>query len=518
MAESLVPLCQQLLARAGAHAERVLLHHRGRDWTFGEVAAGANGIAAWLQEHGVKPGDRVALAMANSADYVVSYFGIQLCGACAVTLDALQAGPELSYAIDHSGAVAAIMSPPVQQKIAKGGQPMPALRTVIVGGPPEATIAGVDTVLLDDVKSAAPRTFSPASLTSPAQIIYTSGTTGHPKGVVLSHGNLAANTASIIASLSLPELDRVFAILAFSYSYGNSLLLTHVSCGGSVVIASDFVFWNDVLGLMEKQKATGFAGIPSSFAMLLNRSDFLRRPWPDLNYLTCAGGALPLPTIKRIHEALPHVDLYLMYGQTEASARLSCLPPGEVERKLGSAGRAIPGVELTIRDDSGAAMPAGELGEVVARGDNIMTGYFNDQRATAQVLRGDGLHTGDIGRIDEEGFLFITGRSDDVIKSGGYRIGPQEIEDAALQVQGVAEVGVTGLPDEVLGSVPVAFVVATGEDASLVPRIRAHLETVLARFKVPREIHLVASLPRTSNGKLQRRKLVSLLPTGSKPG
>ncbi len=514
---SLVPLPEQLQRRSAAHPDRVLLHHRGLDWTYGEISAGAQGIAAWLAERGVQPGDRVVLAMANCAEYVTGYFGIQMSGACAVTLDALLAGGELSYAINHSGSVVAILSPTVNQRVARAGIEMPALRSVLLTGASTDAIAGVETVVLDESIGARTRERPSLSLASAAQIIYTSGTTGRPKGVVLSHQNLAANTASIIESLALRELDSVFAILAFSYSYGNSLLLTHVSCGGRVVMASDFVFWNDVLGLMEKQKASGFAGIPSSFAMLLNRSDFLRRRWPDLRYLTCAGGALPLPTIQRIREALPHLDLFLMYGQTEASARLSCLPPVDIERKLGSAGRAIPGVELTIRDESGAEVRPGEVGEVVARGRSIMTGYFNDPDATAQVLREDGLHTGDLGRLDDEGYLFITGRGDDVIKSGGYRIGPQEIEDAALQVDGVAEVGVTGIRDEVLGVVPVAFVVALRDDPSLVQRIRTHLETVLARYKVPRDIKLVSALPRTLNGKLQRRKLLELLVAGDPP-
>jgi acyl-CoA synthetase (AMP-forming)/AMP-acid ligase II len=511
MSETRVPLAEQLQRRAASHPERTLLHHRGRDRTYGEICAGAEGVAAWLIAHGVKPGDRVALVMPNCAEYVMGYFGIQLAGACAVTLDALQAGEELAYAINHSGSVAAILSPPLHERLARAEAKLETLRSVLLTAASKATIANTTVALIDEVTPlSGPR---PAvALESPAQIIYTSGTTGRPKGVVLSHRNLAANTASIIASLSLREMDSVFAILAFSYSYGNSLLLTHVSCGGSVVVASDFVFWNDVLDLMERQKASGFAGIPSSFAMLVNRSDFLRRKWPELRYLTCAGGALPLPVIERLRESLPHVSLYCMYGQTEASARLSCLPPAEIERKLGSAGRAIPGVELTVRDESGAVAAPGELGEIVARGDNIMMGYFNDPQATAQVLRADGLHTGDMGRMDADGYLFITGRGDDVIKSGGYRIGPQEIEDAALQVAGVAEVGVTGIPDPMLGLVPVAFVVPVEPDASLVQRVRAHLEKVLARFKQPRDIHVVAKLPRTLNGKLQRRLLVELIP------
>jgi long-chain acyl-CoA synthetase len=513
----LVPLPEQLQRWASHDPDRVLLHHVGRDWSYGEIFRNAQSVGSWLAESGVRPDDRVALGLPNGAEYVIAYFGIGLAGACAVTLEASQTGRELAYAVNHSTSTAAILSGVAHQRLVQSGEPTPSLRRVMITGPVTDEMAGGNTTSMAEVMHRAARRMSAALLDSAAQIIYTSGTTGRPKGVVLSHKNLAANTSSIIASLSLGKEDSAFAILPFSYSYGNSVMLTHVSRGGRIVIASDFVFWMDVLDVMQRQKATGFAGIPSSFAMLINRSDFLRRAWPDLRYLTCAGGALPLSLVERIRHELPHVALYLMYGQTEASARLACLPPEDLERKLGSAGRAIADVELTIRDDTGALVSVGETGEIVARGDNIMREYWNDPEATTRVLRPDGLHTGDLGRMDAEGYLFITGRKDDVIKSGGYRIGPQEIEDVVLEVEGVAEAGVTGVKDEVLGAVPVAFVVARTNDPSLANRIRSHLTAVLPRFKIPRDIHVVGALPRTPNGKLQRRKLLELIPASESP-
>ena len=505
-------LPHRLLERASRHPERVLLHHRGRDWTFAEVGAAAAGVAATLQSQGVRPGDRVAIAFPNSCEYAAAYFGAQLAGACAVTLDAAQPGQELAYAVAHSGSVAALFDAAPWKRLMETEAALPSLRSAILapGAVPPQTVAAVS--VADAIRFRAPLETHTPSGGDPAQIIYTSGTTGKPKGVVLSHRNLAANTDAIAASLSLREGDSVFAILAFSYSYGNSLLLTHVSCGGRVVIAPDFVFWKDVLDLMQRQQASGFAGIPSSFGMLLNRSDFLRREWPHLRYLTCAGGALPLPTLDQLRQQLPSVSVYIMYGQTEASARLACLPPERLHEKLGSAGQAIPGVVLTIRDDEGREVPRNTVGEIVARGDNVMIGYHNDPAATADVLRPDGLHTRDMGRMDDDGFLFITGRRDDVIKSGGYRIGPQEIEDAMLAVDGVAEAGATGVPDDLLGAAPVAFFVARSPDPQLLARIKTHLAAVLPRYKVPREIHEVQALPRTSNGKLQRRRLKEMLP------
>ena len=509
----MMSLPQRLLERAARHPERVLLQHRGRDWTYAEVATAAGGIAATLKAQGVQPGDRVAIAFPHSIEYAAAYFGVQMAGACAVTLDAAQPGPELAYAVGHSGSVTAIFDAAPWKRLMEAETALPALRSAILGPGAASPQTVAATSVADAIGLRDPGESRIPSPPDPAQIIYTSGTTGKPKGVVLSHQNLAANTDAIAASLSLREGDSVFAILAFSYSYGNSLLLTHVACGGRVVIAPDFVFWKDVLDLMQRQQAAGFAGIPSSFGMLLNRSDFLRREWPHLRYLTCAGGALPLPILDQLRRQLPSVSVYVMYGQTEASARLACLPPERLHEKLGSAGQAIPGVVLTIRDDDGQEVPRNTVGEIVARGDNIMLGYYNDPAATAEVLRPDGLHTRDMGRMDDDGFLFITGRRDDVIKSGGYRIGPQEIEDAMLAVEGVAEAGATGVPDDLLGAAPVAFFVARTPDPDLPGRIKTHLAAVLPRYKVPREIHEVSALPRTSNGKLQRRRLKELLPS-----
>jgi acyl-CoA synthetase (AMP-forming)/AMP-acid ligase II len=330
--------------------------------------------------------------------------------------------------------------------------------------------------------------------------------------VTLSHRNLVANTESIVRYLALTADDSVLVILPLFYSYGNSLLLTHVHVGGELVLASDFVFWNRALDLLERRRATGFAGVPSSYAMLLERSDFARRKFPDLRYLTCAGGGLPPPAARRLRSIVPHAELFLMYGQTEASARLSTLLPRDFERKLGSIGQAIPGVELDVRGEDGASAAPGEPGELVARGANVMVGYWNDPQATARVL-GDGwLHTGDLARKDEEGFFWIVGRKSDMIKSGAYRIGPEEVEEVLRGVEGVGDVAVVGQPDEVFGEVPVAFVVPAG--CASAETILEEARRRLPRHKWIRAVRLIDALPRTTSGKVRRGVLRERLRAG----
>jgi acyl-CoA synthetase (AMP-forming)/AMP-acid ligase II len=512
MSRSALPtLTERFAESAHEHPDAVLLCHRGRHWTYREVEQRAHAIAAWLGDAGVTHGDRVGIVLPNSCEYVAAYFAILHAGACVVALNPDTTAREIGYVLGHCGASAVVLGDANVARLGEVAEQLPRLRAVLVAGdaPVPATLSERRNARLPDVWEQSPPPSAGASvdLDDLAQIIYTSGTTGNPKGVTLSHRNLSANTASIVEYLSLTSADAAFVILPFFYSYGNSLLLTHIAVGGRLVLTSDFVFWNRALDLMQRERATGLAGVPSSFAMLLFRSDFRRRQFPDLRYMTCAGGALPPATVSQLQDVVPHVDLFLMYGQTEASARLSTLLPVDVERKLGSAGRAIPGVQITLRDENGQPVPPGQVGEIVARGENIMVGYWNDPETTGSVLRADGLYTGDLARMDDEGFMFIVGRKSDMIKSGAYRISPQEIEGVLVELNEVAEAAVVGKPDEIFGEIPVAFVVPAPDGTCTPEIVLAHAQRTLPRYKAVREVHIVETLPRTSSGKVRRTEL-----------
>jgi len=308
--------------------------------------------------------------------------------------------------------------------------------------------------------------------------------------------------------LQISPSDSVLAALPFFYSYGNSLLFTHLAAGGRLVIAADTVFWNRLLDLMERQQVTGLAGVPSTFAMLLRQSNIRQRALPQLRYITCAGGALPATALAELRRALPHVAVFPMYGQTEATARLSTLLPSELDERPGSIGRGIAGVSLRVINDHGQPVSPGETGEIVAAGDNVMLGYWDDKPATREVLRPEGLRTGDLARADEDGYIYIVGRKSDIIKSGSYRIHPQEIEEAILALEGVAEAAVVGRPDETWGEAPVAFVVPAPSASGLSGRdVLEHCRRLLPRYKRVREVRLVKSLPKTPSGKVLRSKL-----------
>ena len=504
--------------QAQRHPSAIAVHDDGRDYSYAEVRDAAIEFAEWLDSSGTQRSDRVAFIMPNCAEYVWNYLGILKAGRVVVGLNPDMAVEELKFILEDCtpsvvvlGGKAKRFHESIRRLSETIAAPQFILTTVAedeIQPLLENRTSGAEQSAHDNHRQGLAREFRDL-----AQIIYTSGTTGRPKGVMLTHRNLSANSKSIVEYLSLDSRDSVLVVLPFQYSYGNSLLITHLAVGGRLVLAKDFVFWNRVLDLMEQQQVSGFAGVPSTFALILFRSNVAERRFPHLRYMTCAGGGL-LPThVETVREVFPDSQLFLMYGQTEATARLSSLMPDDIDRKFESIGRGIDRVTLVVLDEDSRSVPPGEVGEIVARGPNIMLGYWNDPEGTRKVLRSEGLRTGDLARVDEDGYIFIVGRRSDMIKSGAYRISPHEIEDIILRRPDVAEVAVVGQPDDVWGEIPVAFVVAACEaDAEA---ILAACRRALPRYKQPRSIRIVDSLPRTSSGKVRRSLLRETVPSES---
>lgn len=512
-------LLDMLEDRFRTFADRTLLHDRGRDHSYAAVSILADRLARFLHAEGVQAGDRVGLLLANSVEYVAAWLASLRLGAIVVPLNPETTSRELGQTLGRCAPTAVVCTGRTIEALAGGEGCLEALKAVVVVGPEAVgsagSVGGAKTVAWEAAVATGaalpyPERKAAGLPTSPAQIIFTSGTTGRPKGVVLSSENIRSNTLAIVASLKLTCEDAVFATLPFFYSYGASLLLTHAAAGGRLVLSNDFVFWNRALDLMAAQGATGFSGVPSSYAILLSRSDFGKRSFPTLRYLTCAGGALAPAHLRALNEAHPQAEVFLMYGQTEAAARLSILSPADLPAKAGSIGKGLPGVELQVVDDSGRPVPPGGSGEIVARGPNVMLGYWNDPEATAEAVRDGWLHTGDLARVDEEGFIYVVGRRSDLMKCGSYRIHPLEIEEAVLEVAGVAEAAVAPEPDPVQGQSPVAFVVRARDGAGLTEKaVLAACQQKLPRWKLPKRVVFVDAFPKTATGKIQRGRLLA---------
>ena len=337
-----------------------------------------------------------------------------------------------------------------------------------------------------------------------AEIIFTSGSTGKPKGVMISHKNLIANTDSIVDYLKLGQNDRILVVLPFYYCYGLSLFHTHLRAGGSVVLNNSFIFLGSVIKDLKENKCTGFAGVPSHFQILLRKSDsFKKTIFPDLKYVTQAGGKLASIFIDEFKESFPDVKFVVMYGQTEATARLSFLPPELYEEKKGSMGKGIPGVELKVINEKGEKVKPGETGEVIAHGDNIMIGYFADDDGTKNTLKNGWLYTGDLGTVDKDGYIYLTARKKEIIKVRGKRISPKEVEAVILELTEVIDCTIEGIDDEIEGEMLKATVVIRKDAKGKVTEesIMEHCSKHLALYKIPHVYDLKEELTISATGK-----------------
>jgi len=347
-----------------------------------------------------------------------------------------------------------------------------------------------------------------------AQILFTSGSTGLPKGVMLSHKNLIANTDSIVEYLKLTSDDIIEIVLPFYYCYGLSLLHTHLKVGGSVVLNNNFVFLGSVLGDLDKYKCTGFSGVPSHYQILLRKSkSFKNNEFPSLRYFTQAGGKLHNVFIQELTEAFPQKKFFVMYGQTEATARLSYLPPELIQTKLGSIGKGIPNVILDVFDKNDQPVNDGETGEIVAKGNNIMMGYHNDPEGNELTLRNGWLHTGDIAKKDEDGFIYLVAREKEIIKVGGKRISPKEIEEVIVSIPEVVDCTIEGVYDDILSEAIKATVVLTDdtEEAKAKEKILLTCRNKLVLYKIPQIIEFKKKLNVNQAGKKVARVSLSTI-------
>jgi acyl-CoA synthetase (AMP-forming)/AMP-acid ligase II len=496
---------------ASKYPERETLVYLEKRIGYLQLEKNANRLANFLIQNGVRPGDRIAILVEPSIDYAISYFAIMKAGAVVVGLNTNTTARIVRSLLTDCSASGIIVQHNLAHYVNEIVDECPSLRLVLVDGifrdlegQPNICVADFNAIQNNgDIN----RPNVERTLNDLATIIYTSGTTGNPKGVMLSHRNLEANTDSIVEYLHLTSDDRVMAVLPFYYSYGHSLLLTHIRAGGSLVIDNRFAYPNVILEIMSRERVTGFSGVPSTFAILLYRSNFAKYKWDHLRYVTQAGGPMTPALTSRLLDAIPHVKIYVMYGQTEASARLSYLEPEMLLKKLGSIGKAIPGVTLTVRDDKGNECPPNVEGEIVASGENIMLGYWNQAEETAKVLKEDGLHTGDMARTDEDGFIYIVGRNSEMIKSGAHRISPKEIEVILEEHEAVLESAVVGVADEIMGE-SIKAVIVLKDNAHVTEKdIIKHCSLSLPAFKVPKSVEFVDTLPKTTSGKIMRHIL-----------
>lgn len=500
----------ELLLRDKDSSAKALLFNR-EECSYGDLRRLTAQVACFLHRSGGQKGDRVILVGENSVFWVSAYLGAMRAGLICVPLSADLSPDEFDFVLRQTEARVVF----AQTKFAvRAGAKLEHLHVVTNGEAPLLPgVAAQHSFAALNAESTGLLPFRPA--TEPddlAALMFTSGSTGKPRGVMVSHANLIANTESIIDYLGLTSADKGMAVLPFHYCYGASLLHTHLHVGGQLVVDSRFMYPESVLQRMIDTECTGFAGVPSHFQILLRSSSLAKRKFPQLRYVQQAGGGLAPAFVRELRAALPGTQIYIMYGQTEATARLSYLPPSLLDTKLGSIGKGIPGVELRVLNESGLDVRPGEVGEIVATGRNVARGYWRDPEESASSFRDGRLFTGDLATIDDEGFIFIVDRTKDFLKCRGQRVSCRQIEEQLLAFEGLLEAAVLPVPDEVMGEAVLAVIVGRQADnTGLAGRLAVYCRQHMPAELVPREIIVLPTLPKNSSGKVLKPKLRELV-------
>ncbi|MEI8306839.1 MAG: AMP-binding protein [Chloroflexales bacterium] len=478
-------------------SQRVAVIESGERYSYADVYTASAAIARALTALAVQPQQHVAIYGPNSFFWVAAYLAILKLGAVAVPFSPTAKPAQL----DEMQNLVACRAVCLQAKhlsaaIHKVFRTCDLITDAVLAVSPEAE--NVDPVS---------GTFARDQI---AALMLTSGTTARPRAVRVSHRNLQANTESIIAALDIEPDDRMMVVLPFHYCFGTSLLHTHLRVGASLVLASNSSLPEFLLNEIETNACTSLAGVPSLYQMLLRGTTFPRRSLPTLRKFQQAGGKLSSALIEELADLRPEAQIFIMYGQTEATARLSYLPPAYLRTKLGSIGRGLPGVELRVVDDLGQDVRPGEVGQIIARGDNITAGYLNEPDATARTFVDGALHTGDMATVDDDGFISIVDRQNDFIKPLGRRVSSHEIEACVLALPEIISAAAVGIPDQLLGEA-IKVYVTLREDAQLdVKAIIDHCRGTLPRYMIPKAVVILDQMPMNSQGKVLKTALREL--------
>jgi len=503
--------------------DKVALICEQERWTYKDLDERTTHLAGALIDAGVRRHDRVVVLLDNSAETVISLYGILKAGAAFVLLAGSIKGAKLRYILENSGAnvlIAHKNKAKVVGDALSNGQV--DCKVVWVGAnkriPQRFSQSSLswNEIFSDFTDKAA---FAEKDRQLPrcidvdlAALIYTSGSTGEPKGVMSTHHNMISAARSIIQYVGNVEDDIILDVLPLSFDYGLYQVIMAFMFGGTVVLKKSFLYIHRILQRIGQEKVTGFPIVPTVVAMLLKQQDLSKYDFSTLRYMTNTGAALPVEHIQRLRNLFPQVTMISMFGLTECK-RVCYLPPEELDSRPSSVGKAMPNCEVFVVDENGNEVAPGQTGELVIRGSNVMQGYWKDSELTAKTYRHRRypsermLYSGDYFRKDDQGFLYFLGRKDDMIKSKGERISAKEVENNICGMEGVAEVAVVGLPDEILGQAIKAYIVSVPVIELTERQVLKYCSENMETFMVPKYIEFVDNLPKTTNGKIDKKQL-----------
>jgi len=485
------------------HGEYERLVFEGRTYTNRELHDRSTRLASALRAFGLLPSDKVVVMMTNCPEVFVAYTAIWRAGLVAIPVLFLLESDEVRFILSNSEAKVVLTSRETHDKVAAAARGLD-VRIVVTGDPgevPEGALS-LETIVTEHAPLQA---ITPRKEHDIATILYTSGTTGRPKGVVQTHGNLRANVTNGWNSATTRRTGETnLLVLPLAHTFGLSAMLNGFLSGSRSIL----VRWFDVervFELIEKHRVKAMSGVPTMFAYMLAHPDASKHDTSSVERWLV--GAAPMATAQiQEFERTFGGTMYVGYGLTESCPGVTCEREGMV-RKPGSAGVALDGVKIRIVDSEGTEVPSGEIGEITVQGDNVSPGYYKNREATSAAFRDGWLLTGDMGYVDDDGYLFVVERKKDLLIRGGFNVYPKDVEEVIYRHPAVCEAAVVGVPDSLMGEEVCAYVVKKDGAEVTEAAIIQHCRSKLAKYKTPRYVEFVTELPKTSIGKIQKKEL-----------
>jgi acyl-CoA ligase (AMP-forming) (exosortase A-associated) len=504
-----------LLTSAARVPDRDSLVDKEQRFTFEAAAKKVAGLAAGLRQAGMRRGDRIGIYLETSVAQALSIFSVSRAGGVFVPINSLLFPDQVAHIANDCQMRGLITTREKLASLAAVLERIPSLDFLVLMGEGENIETRPRAYELSELFGlTAPQDWRDWAIGKDlAAILYTSGSTGKPKGVMLSHEQVMAGSSIVSDYLRIVSSDRLVGVLPLSFDAGLNQLMTAIQ-QGAAYFPMTFTFAREIVKTLERERITGMAGVPTLWSLLAQPNSTLQhQPLPGLRYITNTGGAMPQPVLNTLRQALSTTRIFLMYGLTEAF-RSTYLPPEELDRRPDSMGKAIPNTEILVVKESGERCAPGEIGELVHRGPTVSMGYWGEPELTAHVLRPHPFlppelgneekvcYSGDLVKMDEDGFLYFIGRRDTMIKSSGFRISPTEVEEVLFQTGEIRQAAVIGIPDDVLGQSIKAFVVPKDGVPIDAGCVRAFCADKMPRHMVPKEVEVLEELPKTSSGKV----------------
>ncbi|MFL6206642.1 MAG: acyl-CoA synthetase [Acidimicrobiales bacterium] len=494
--------CSVLAHHAVRTPHKAITLFEGEAITYAEMAERSAALAAGLAERGVRRGDVVALLSYSCPEMIETVFAANHLGAIAMPINWRLAAPEVRYILEHSGARALVCD---RDLLALADEATKGIEGTIVRAAIAPT-APDGWVALADVRSR-PIDAVAVAADDVHRLMYTSGTTGRPKGVMLTHANLAWKNLAHLVEFGFTSADLGLACGPLYHVGALDLTTTTLIAAGATVIVHRTFDAAAVVDELERSRVTTVWLAPAMVNAIMALPDVERRDLSSVRVIINGGEKMPIPLIERIQRTFPSAWFADAYGLTETVSGDTFLDRDSIVTKLGSVGRPCLHLELDIWDDAGRPLPPGERGEIVLRGPKVFKGYWRDEDATARAFAGGWFHTGDVGVVDDDGYLFIVDRLKDMIVSGGENIASSEVERVLYEHDAVLEAAVVGRPDERWGEVPVAYVVLRDGSSATEEELLERCRRDLAKFKVPKDLSFIDALPRNPSGKVLKREL-----------